>query len=86
MMQTGDVMVLSESNNEKCPAQPPLNGKGYPTYLPQGCYYKLWSVFHTGVETICRKELNLIRKDIIFCYIKGKEQLFWAGMLKMHIL
>jgi len=46
MMQTRTVGVTKSSSNEACPTQPPLNKEGYPTYLPNGCIFKIWSVLH----------------------------------------
>jgi len=50
IMQNGAVGVYKRLSEELCEIQPPRDNDGYPTYIPKGCRFKLWSVFHIKNE------------------------------------
>ncbi|WP_404361155.1 PA14 domain-containing protein [Methylotuvimicrobium sp. KM1] len=46
LMQSGHIGVFKPSSNERCLVQPTFNLEGYPSEIPNGCVFRIWSVFH----------------------------------------
>ena len=46
IIQSGLIGVIKNGSNDPCPQQPDFDADGYPKYLPEGCKFRLISVFH----------------------------------------
>lgn len=46
MMQSGGIGVFKQSSNDRCLQQPTFDLEGYPSEIPDGCVFRIWSVFH----------------------------------------
>jgi hypothetical protein len=50
VMQSGLVGMYKRTSDDACEVQPPMNKEGYPAFIPKGCRFRLWSVFHIKNE------------------------------------
>lgn len=79
LKQSGDVEVLKQNSNEKCPEQPSFNKQGYPNSLPSGCIIRIRSVFHIRTDDFWPRDTPPYQpgRYVLLYHGQGKIRLGW---------
>jgi len=72
MMQSGLSGVYIKGSNTQCPQQPDFDVEGFPLSLPEGCVFKVATVFHILNDNFW--------PDSVFPYKKGHYVLLYKGI------
>lgn len=77
--QSGLVGVFKKGSKEACAEQPVSDAAGYPLYLPQGCVFRLTSVFHILNDQYWPKQTQPYKKGryVLLHRGEGKIRLGW---------
>ncbi len=75
--QTGAGGLYQQGSNEPCRQSATMNAEGYPNTIPNGCVFRLWSVFHIPDDEFWPKGVPP--------YKPGRYILTYQGQASIHL-